>query len=202
MKLYFTPGACSLASHIALREAGLAFDLVKTDIRAKKLEDGSDYLAVNPKGYVPALRLDNGEVLTENGAILQYIGDRNPAAKLLPAAGTMERYRVIEWVSFVNSEIHKNYSPLFSPASSEELKTYARGNLSKRFEWLNGALGSKAYLTGEQFTVADGYLFVVLNWGGHVNVDIGQWPNLKRLHATASSRAHVLEALKAEGLIK
>ncbi len=202
MKLFFAPGACSLAPHIALREAGLSFDLVKTDIRAKKTEDGGDFQAVNPKGYVPALKLDNGDVLTENAALLQYIGDRNPAAKLLPAAGTTERYRVIEWLSFVNSEIHKGFSPLFSPNATDEIKTYARANLSKRLEWLNGALGSKTYLTGEQFTVADGYLFVVLNWGAHVGVDIAQWPNLKRFHGTVGARPRVVEALKAEGLIK
>ena len=201
MKLYYTPGACSLAPHISLREAGLSFDLVKTDIRAKKLEDGSDFMAVNSKGYVPALRLDNGEVLTENGAILQYIGDRDPAAKLLPAAGTPQRYRVIEWVSFINSEIHKAYTPLFHP-TSDDVKTFARGNLATRLGWLNGALGSKKYLTGEPFTVADAYLFVVLNWGAHVDVNIGQWPNLKRLQETVGGRPRVLEALKAEELIK
>ncbi len=201
MQLYYTPGACSLAPHISLREAGVSFDLVKTDIRTKKLEDGSDFTAVNSKGYVPALRLDNGDVLTENGAILQYIGDRNPGAKLLPAAGTPERYRVIEWVSFINSEIHKAYSPLFYP-TSDDVKTFARGNLTNRLAWLNGALGSKKYLTGEAFTVADAYLFVVLNWGGHVGVDIGQWPNLKRLQETVGARPRVLEALKAEGLIQ
>ncbi len=202
MKLYFTPGACSLAPHIALREAGLAFDLAKVDVKTKKLADGSDFLAVNPKGYVPVLRLDNGDVLTENAAMLQYIGDRNPAAKLLPAAGPLERYRVIEWVSFVNSELHKSFSPLFAPNAAEEVKTYARANVSRRLEWLNGALGSKKYLTGEQFTVADGYLFVVLNWGAHVKVDIGQWPNLQRLQSTVGGRPHVIEALKAEGLVK
>jgi glutathione S-transferase len=201
MKLYYTPGACSLAPHICLREASLSFDLVKTDIRTKKLEDGSDFGAVNSKGYVPALRLDNGDVLTENGAILQYIGDRNPAAKLLPAAGTLERYRVIEWISYINSEIHKSYSPLFYP-TSDDVKTFARGNLSNRLGWLNGALGSKKHLTGDPFTVADAYLFVVLNWGAHVNVDIGQWANLKRLQETVGARPRVIEALKAEGLIQ
>jgi glutathione S-transferase len=201
MKLYYTPGACSLAAHISLREAGLSFDLVKVDIGTKKLEDGSDFTAVNPKGYVPALRLDNAEVLTENGAILQYIGDRNPGAQLLPAAGTLERYRVIEWISFINSEIHKAYSPLFYP-TPDDVKSFARGNLTNRLGWLNGALGSKKYLTGEPFTVADAYLFVVLSWGAHVGVDIGQWPNLKRLQETAGARPRVLEALKAEGLIK
>lgn len=202
MKLYYTPGACSLAPHISLREAGVPFELVKTDIGTKKLEDGSDFLAVNPKGYVPALKLDNGEVLTENGALLQYIGDRNPAAKLLPAAGTMERYHVLEWLGFVSSEIHKSYSPLFSPASNDGAKAYARGNLTNRLAWLNGALGSKKYLTGDTFTVADAYLFVMLTWAGHVGIDLGQWPNLKRLQETVGARPHVVAALKAEGLIQ
>ncbi len=202
MKLYFYPGACSLAPHIALREAAVPFDLVKTDVRGKKLEDGSDFLVVNSKGYVPALRLDNNEVLTENVAILQYIGERNPAAKILPAAGTLERSRVVEWLSFINSEIHKGFSPLFNPDAAEDVKKYARGNITKRLDWLNGALGSKKYLTGEQFTVADGYLFVVLNWGHYTNVDIGQWANLKRLQETVGARPRVIEALKAEGLLQ
>ena len=201
MKLYFTPGACSLAANIALREAGVPFELAKVDLATKKVEDGSDFQAVNPKGYVPALRLDSGELLTENAALLQYIGDRNPGAKLLPASGT-ERYRVLEWVSFINSELHKGFSPLFSHQSNDGAKTYARANLANRLGWLNGAVGSKKHLTGEPFTIADAYAFVVLNWGGHVGIDIDQWPNLKRLQGTVGARPHVLTALKAEGLIQ
>jgi len=201
MKLYFTPGACSLASNIALREAGLPFDLAKVDLASKKVEDGSDFTTVNPKGYVPALRLDSGEVLTENVALLQYIGDRNPGAKLLPASGT-DRYRVLEWLSFINSELHKGFSPLFAPHSNDGAKTYSRANLTNRFGWLNGAVGQKKYLTGDTFTVADAYAFVVLNWGGHVGIDIGQWPNLKRLQGTIGARPQVLGALKSEGLIQ
>jgi len=150
---------------------------------------------------VPALRLDSGEILTENAALLQYIGDRNPAAKLLPASGT-DRYRVLEWVSFINSELHKGFSPLFAPHSNDGAKTYSRGNLTNRLGWLNGALGSKKHLTGEPFTVADAYAFVVLNWTGHVGIDIDQWPNLKRFQGTVGARPHVLAALKAEGLIQ
>jgi glutathione S-transferase len=201
MKLYFVPGACSLAANIALREAGVPFDLAKVDLTTRKVEDGSDFQAVNPKGYVPALRLDSGEILTENAALLQYIGDRNPAAKLLPASGT-DRYRVLEWVSFINSELHKGFSPLFAPHSNDGAKTYSRGNLTNRLGWLNGALGSKKHLTGEPFTVADAYAFVVLNWTGHVGIDIDQWPNLKRFQGTVGARPHVLAALKAEGLIQ
>jgi glutathione S-transferase len=201
MKLYFVPGACSLAANIALREAGVPFDLAKVDLATRKVEDGSDFQAVNPKGYVPALRLDSGEILTENAALLQYIGDRNPAAKLLPASGT-DRYRVLEWLSFINSELHKGFSPLFAPHSNDGAKTYSRANLTNRLGWLNGALGSKKHLTGEPFTVADAYAFVVLNWTGHVGIDIDQWPNLKRFQGTVGARPHVLAALKAEGLIQ
>jgi glutathione S-transferase len=201
MKLYYLPNACSLASNIALREAGLKFDLVKVDRKTKIAADGLDYREVNPKGYVPALMLDNGEVLTENVAVLQYIADRSPGAKLAPAAGTMERYRLMEWLSFVNSEIHKNFSPLFRDLA-EPVKEYARGNLTLRLDYLQGALGSKTYLMGEQYTVADAYLFVVLGWGSHVNFDIGRWPQLKRHHERVGARPHTVEALNSEGLVK
>jgi glutathione S-transferase len=200
MKLYLAPGACSLASHIALREASLPFDFSKVDLRSRKVDDGSSFETVNPKGYVPALKLDTGEVLTENVALLQYIGDRNPAAKLLPPSG-MERYRVQEWLAFVSSEVHKSFSPLFNPTATQDIKDYAKGNVAKRLEWLNGALGSKKYLTGDQFTVADAYLFTVLSWAGHVGIDLKQWPNLQRYHETVAARPNVVAALKAEGLI-
>ena len=199
MKLYYLSGACSLASNIALREAGLKFELVKVDRRTKKAADGLDFNEVNPKGYVPALTLDNGEVLTENVAVLQYIADRNPAAKLAPAAGTMERYRLMEWLSFINSEVHKAFSPLFREDAPEDTKQYARKNLATRFDYLERVLGSKSFLMGEQFTIADGYLFTVLSWGQHVNLDIGKWPQLKRFVERVGARPHVIEALKAEG---
>jgi glutathione S-transferase len=202
MKLYYLTGACSLASVISLREAGLKFELVKVDRKTKKAADGLDYLEVNPKGYVPALTLDNGETLTENIAVLQYIADRNPAAKLAPPAGTMERYRLIEWLGFINSEIHKNFSPLFRADAADAVKDYARAILTARLDYAQRALGSKSYLMGEQFTVADAYLYVVLGWGAHVNVDIGKWPQLKRLHERVGARPHTLEALKSEGLAK
>lgn len=202
MKLYYLPGACSLASNIALREAGLKFELVKVDRKTKMAADGLDFREVNPKGYVPALRLDSGEVLTENVALLQYIADRNPAARLAPAFGTMERYRLMEWLSFINSEIHKNFSPLFRAEAGEAVKEFARNNLSVRLDYLQGALGSRSYLMGDQYTVADGYLFTVLGWGSHVNFDIGRWPQLKRLHERVGARPHSIEALKSEGLLK
>jgi glutathione S-transferase len=202
MKLYYLPGACSLASNIALREAGLKFEPVKVDRKTKMAADGLDFREVNPKGYVPALKLDSGEVLTENVALLQYIADRNPSAKLAPAFGTMERYRLMEWLSFINSEIHKNFSPMFRAEAAEAVKEFVRNNLTVRLDYLQGALGSKSYLMGDQYTVADAYLFTVLGWGAHVNFDIGRWPQLKRLHERVAARPHTVEALKSEGLLK
>jgi len=201
MKLYILAGACSQASNIALREAGIKFDLVKVDRKTRRTDDGTDFNEINSKGYVPALGLDNGEVLTENVTVLQYIADRNPAAKLAPAAGTMERYRLQEWLSFINSEVHKAFSPLFGDTSADT-KQYARGYITKRLNWLQGAMGSKTFLMGEQYTVADPYLFTVLNWGRLVDLDIGQWPALKRFHERIGARPHTIEALKAEGLLK
>jgi glutathione S-transferase len=200
MKLYYMTGACSMASLIALHESGISFETASLDRKTRKTSDGLDYQQVNSKGYVPALRLDDGQVLTENVAVLLYIADRNPAARLAPVAGTVERYRLIEWLAFINSEIHKNYAPLFG--AGEEIKQYARANLSKRLDWLNAALGSRDFLSGDVFTVADSYLFVVLGWSGHVGIDLAKWPNLKRYHAKLATRPAVLAALKAEGLSK
>jgi glutathione S-transferase len=200
MKLYYLPGACSLASNIALREAGLKFELVKVDRRTKQTSDGLDFNEVNPKGYVPALRLDDGQVLTENVTVLQYIADRNPAAKLAPPAGTLERYRLMEWLSFINSEVHKSFGPLFHKDSPEGAKQYARTNLGTRLDYLERAMGSKTFLMGEQFTVADAYLFTVLSWGAYLDLDIGKWPQLKRYVERIGERPHVLEARKSEGL--
>jgi glutathione S-transferase len=199
MKLYYTTGACSLASNIALREAGIPFEMSKVDKRTKRV-DGVEFVTINPKGYVPALQLDDGQVLTENVAVLQYIADLNPAAKLAPPAGTMERYRLMEWLSFINSEVHKAFSPLFSSEATEETKTYARNYLAKRLAYLDGALGDNKYLTGDQFTIADAYLSTVLGWGTHVAVDIG--PKLKSYLDRVRARPHVIEAMTAEGLIK
>jgi glutathione S-transferase len=199
MKLYISTGACSMASNIALHEAGIQFELSKVDKRTKRV-DGVDFATINPKGYVPALRLDDGQVLTENVAVLQYIADLNPAAKLAPAAGTLERYRLQEWLSFINSELHKSFTPLFSSEATEDMKTYSRNYLAKRLSYLEGALGDKKYLMGDQFTVADAYLFTVLGWGTHVGVDIG--PKLKSYVDRVRARPHVIEAMTAEGLIK
>ena len=202
MKLYFFPGACSLAPHIALREAGLKFETEKVDLKAKKTASGGDYLAVNPKGYVPALTLDNGQTLTEAGAIVQYIADQAPAAKLAPAAGTMDRYRVHEWLGYINSEVHKGFGPFFVPGTSDEAKATAKANLGKRFGFVQQALEGREFLVGDQFTVADAYLFTVLGWTRIVGIDLGEWPVLKAWHAKIAHRPAVQAAMRAEGLIK
>ncbi len=202
MQLYFAPGACSLASHIVLRESGLPFDLKKTDTKSKKLEDGSDYFAVNSKGAVPALRLDDGQVLTEGPVILQYIADQKPESRLAPKAGTLERYRLLEWLNYITSEVHKTFSPLFNPAANDAVKAYTTQMLEKKFDWINQQLTGKQYLTGDQFTIADAYLFVVANWSNFVGVDLGRWPALKAFQDRVAARPKVQEALAAEGLLK
>ena len=164
MQLYFAPGACSLASHITAREAGINLDLKRADTKTKKLEDGSDYLAVNSKGSVPALKLDNGQVLTEGVAIMQYLADQKPESNLAPKNGTIERYRVQEWLNYITSEVHKSFSPLWNPTADPAVKAYALDDLKKKFDWLNTQLTGKKYLTGDNFTVADAYLFTVVNW--------------------------------------
>jgi glutathione S-transferase len=188
-----------MASNIALREAGIPFEMAKVDKRTKRVE-GVDFTTINPKGYVPTLRLDDGRVLTENVVVLQYIADLNPAAHLAPPAGTTERYRLQEWLSFINSELHKSFSPLFSAEAGEETKTYARHVLTKPLRYVENALGDNKYLTGEQFTVADAYLFTVLTWARYANVEIG--PRLKSFMERVRERPHVLEAMAAEGLKK
>ena len=202
MQLYYSPGACSLASHITLREAGLPVELKKADTKTKKLEDGSDYFAVNSKGAVPALRLDDGQVLTEGPAILQYLADQKPESKLAPKAGTLERYRLLEWLNFITSEVHKSFSPLFNPAADAAVKQYTTQNLEKKFDWINKQLAGKQYLTGDQFTIADAYLFVVVNWSNFVGIDLGRWPALKAFQDRVAARPKVQEALAAEGLQK
>jgi glutathione S-transferase len=200
MKLYYMPSACSQASNIALREAGLKFELVKVDRHTKKAADGLDFNLVNPKGYVPALTVDSGETLTENVTVLQYIADQSPAAKLAPPFGTMERYRLMEWLSFINSEVHKSFTPMFHKDAGEAVREYALGVLNKRLDYVQRALGSRTFLMGEQFTVADCYLFTVLSWAPFVKLDLGKWPELKRYVDRIHARPHVIEALTAEGL--
>ena len=202
MKLYYSPGACSLSPHIVLREAGLAFEPVLASTKTHKLQDGTDYYGINPKGYVPLLELDNGERLSEGPVIVQYIADQAPAKKLAPAAGTMARYRLQEWLNFITSELHKSFSPLFNPAMPEEGKAVYRARLADRFKWVDGQLAGKNYLMGEDFSVADAYLFVVAGWSKHVGVDISGLANLGAFMARVGARPAVQEALKAEGLLK
>ena len=202
MQLYFSPGACSLASHITLREAGLTADLKRADLKAKKLEDGSDYLAINSKGSVPALKLDNGQILTEGVAIMQYLADQKPESGLAPKNGTFERYRVQEWLNFITSEVHKSFSPLWNPALDPAVKAYASENLFKKLDWVNSQLAGKKYLTGDTFTIADAYLFTVVNWTNFLGIDLAKWPALKEYQARVAARPKVQEAMSAEGLNK
>jgi glutathione S-transferase len=202
MKLYYFAGACALSPHIVLLEAGLPYTLVKVDSKTKKTENGGDYLAINSKGAVPALQLDDGRVLTEGPAIVQYLADLRPESGLAPRAGTFERYQLMEILNFITSEVHKSFSPLFNPASSADMKEAAVGTLAKKFDWLTGFLGKKPYLLGNTFTVADAYLFTVLNWTGHVKIDLGKWPVLAEFKDRVAKRPKVIEAMKEEGLIK
>ncbi len=199
MKLYFSPGACSLSPHIALREAGLTFDLEKTDLKAKKTASGTDFLTVNPKGYVPALQLDNGKVLTEGPAIVQYIADQKPESGLAPQAGSFERYELQEWLNFITSEVHKPVGSLFNPAMTADYKPVVLALIDKRLTWIDGQLQGKQYLMGDTFTVADAYLFTVLRWTGFFNIDLGKYPAIKSYFARVAERPAVKEALAAEG---
>jgi glutathione S-transferase len=201
-KLYYSPGACSLSPHIALREAGLPFDLALASTKTKKLADGTDFNTINPKGYVPVLELNDGQRLTEGPAIVQYIADQAPASKLAPAAGTMERYRLMEWLNFITSELHKGFSPLFNPAMPEEAKALARAKLTDRMKWVDTQLEGKSYLMGDTFTVADGYLFTAINWCQFVGLDPSPFKNLTAFMARVGARPAVQAALKAEGLMK
>ncbi len=201
-KLYYSPGACSLSPHIALREAGLPFELVMASTKTKKLADGTDFNQINAKGYVPLLELDDGQRLSEGPVIVQYIADQVPASQLAPAAGTMERYRLMEWLNFITSELHKGFSPLFNPAMPEEAKALARAKLVERLTWVDGQLAGKTFLMGDTFTVADAYLFTVAGWGAYVGVDIKPLANLSAYVARIAARPAVQEALKAEGLLR
>lgn len=199
MKLYFSPGACSFSPHLALREAGIDFDLVKVDLKSHTLAaDGSDFTAINPKGYVPVLELDDGTRLTEGPAIVQYVADLKPGSGLAPAAGTLQRYRLQEWLGFINSEIHKGFSPLFRPTTPDEYKSIARQALAHRLDYLAAHLASNDFLLGAQFTVADGYLFTILGWCQWVAIDLSQWPALEAFQARVAGRPSVQAARAAE----
>jgi glutathione S-transferase len=202
MKLYYSPGACSLSPHIALLEAGVPFTAVKTSTKTHKLDDGTDFYSINAKGYVPVLELDSGDRLTEGPAIVQYIADRNPGSALAPAAGTLERYRLQEWLNFITSELHKQYGPMFDPATPAEYKAMLIAKIGKRYDWLAEQLQGKDYLMGKQFTVADAYLFTVMRWSHFVGIDLAKWPLLAAYVARVTARPKVQQALLAEGLVK
>jgi glutathione S-transferase len=198
MQLYYSPGACSLASHIALQEAGLPYQAVRVNLRDKLTSDGVDYNTINRKGYVPALKLDSGEVLTEGPALLAYIGELQPTRQLIAAPGTIENYRVREWLVFIGTELHKTMSPLFNPKAPEALRTLALENARRRLSYVNEALANRPYLTGETFTVADAYLFTVLSWTGHLGIDLNEWKNLANFYQRVQARPAVQTVLKAE----
>jgi len=200
MKLFYAPGACSLSSHILLRESGAAFDIEKADLKAKKTESGGDYLAINPKGYVPALQLDDGSVLTEAPVIAQYIGDKTGKTDLVPAAGTMPRYRLQEWLNFITSELHKNAGTLFNPAISGDSRDAVVQRFKLRLGVVEKELTSKAYLLGDKFSAADAYLFVILRWMGNLKIDLSSFPALQAFVTRVAARPAVQDALKAEGL--
>jgi glutathione S-transferase len=201
MKLYYSPGACSLSPHIALLEAGLPYDLVKVDLRAKKLENGDDYLKVNPKGQVPALALDSGELVTEGPVIVQMIADK-AGKNLAPARDSAERYKLLEWLNYITGELHKNFGPMFSPVLADEAKAFFKDRVMGKFKYVDSQLAGRDYLMGQHFTVADGYLFTMLTWADRMKFDLSAFPNLLAYKARVAARPKVQEALTKEGLMK
>jgi len=202
MKLYYTPGACSMAPHIVLREASFIFALEQVDLVKKRTAAGQDYYQINPKGYVPALRLDNGQILTEVAVILQYLADRKPEAGLAPEPGSMERYRMMEWLNYLATEVHKQIGPLFNPQIPAEWRENQLAVLDRRFELVAEALKDKQYILGEKFTVADAYLYTLLTWTRFLKIDLGKWPALKDYVARVAARPTIREVMKAEGLTR
>lgn len=202
MKLYYAPGTCSLAPHIILRETNTPFELVKTDIRAKKTEDGRNFLDINPNGYVPVLELDDGTRLTEGAAIMQFIADRADASSIAPPNGTLERYKMQSWLNFISTELHKGFSPLFNPNMPENGKAVARENLLKRIKFVDEHLAKNEFLMGNSYTVPDAYAFAVLSWTRPLKIDISEFKNVTNYLAKIAERPAVKAAMKAEGLIK
>ncbi|GAP35976.1 glutathione transferase GstA [Piscinibacter sakaiensis] len=200
MKLYYSPGACSLSPHIVLHESGLPFEAVFASTKTKKLQDGTDYRTINPKGYVPLLELDDGQRLAEGPAIVQYIADQVPERRLAPPAGTMPRYRLQEWLTFIGTELHKTFSPLFNPAIGDEAKAVFRQKLVERFGYVDGQLADRTWLLGDEFSVADAYLYTVSRWAAPMGVDLGALTHLAAFRARMEARPSVQAALKAEGL--
>ena len=202
MKLFYSPGACSLSPHIALHEAGLSFEAIPAPTKTHQLPDGTDYYTINPLGYVPMLVLDDGTKLREGPAIVQYIADQAPQKNLAPANGTLPRYQLQSWLNFVGTELHAKFGPLFNPATPEETKAINKERITGRLKWLDGELAGKHYLMGDTFTVADGYLFTVSNWAQYVGMDLSPYANLVAYRARVAARPAVVAAMKAEGLIK
>lgn len=202
MKLYFSPGVCSLAPHIALREAGLAFELERVDTDKKLTAGGRDYLAINPHGYVPALEIEPGFILTEGPSIMQYIADKAPESGLAPKAGSVERYRLQSWLNYITSEIHKGFSPLFKPGMPAEAKAMFKAQIAQHFDYLQTHLSRRPYLLESGFSIADAYLFVVAGWSGFVGIDLKKWPAIVAFRERVQDRASVREAMRAEGLLK
>jgi glutathione S-transferase len=200
MKLFYAPGACSMAVHIALNEAGVACDLEKVDLAKKKTESGANYLDINPKGYVPCMQLDNGEYLTEVQALLQYIADHNPETKLLPGLGDARRYRVLESMNYISTELHKNFGPMFNPASSDEQRKAAQDMVTMRLGLIDQQLASGQHIAGEQFSIADAYLTTVLGWTQFVKMDLSPWPNIAAYVGRVMARPAIQQTLKEEGM--
>lgn len=201
MKLYYSPGACSLSPHIVLHEAGIPFQAVMASTKTHKLADGTDYYTINAKGYVPLLELDSGDRLSEGPAIVQYIADQVPAKNLAPANGTLPRYKLQSWLTFIGTELHKNFGPLFNPATPQEMKDATKERLAGRFKWVDGELAGKQFLMGDTFSVADGYLFTVTNWTKPTGVDISGFANIQAFRERVGARPAVQAAMKAEGLL-
>jgi glutathione S-transferase len=201
LKLFYKAGACSLASHIALQESGLPFEIEAVDLKTKITASGADFTKINAKGYVPALLLDNGELLTEGPAIMQYVADQVPAKHLAPLADAMARYRLQGWLTFIGTELHKNFAPFFNPAASSDWKAAAMASLQRRLPYVAQHLDDKQFLLGDEFSIGDAYLFTVLGWAKHIDLDLGKWPALVAYQARVGAREGVQNALKAEGLI-
>jgi glutathione S-transferase len=201
LKLYYSPAACSLAPHIALQDAGATFTLEKVDLQTKKAESNADFLTINPKGYVPALQLESGEVMTEVTAIVQYIAQTFPKSGLAPAAGTPDHYKLLEWLGFISLELHRNLATLFNPTLTPQVRESVLAVLAKRLDWLATQLAGKTYLVGNRFTVADGYLFTIMNWSNFVSFPLSPWKSIQEYLTRIGSRPSVIAALEAEGLI-
>lgn len=202
MKFYFSPGSCSMASHMVLNELGLKAETESVSLKEHKTKSGADFYKINPKGYVPALTLDNGQTLTEGSVILQYLADQKPESQMIPKAGTFERYRCQEWLNFISSELHKNFSPFFSESTPEQTRMNLKSTLAKRFEYLANHLKTNPFLMGNQFTVADAYLFTILSWSPHLRIDLTPYPALMGYAERIKSRPATMMTLKEEGLLK